>query len=110
MVLTTHPALDNDDWVYGTLATSGKSGWLPAAYVLSIENGAWVVELPFLTHTARSMKALYDYSPMSAEELALTSDQVYKVVDDSEADWWKIEQDGRIGLVPAAYLDASSGP
>ena len=27
MILTTHPATDNTDWVYGKVEKDGKSGW-----------------------------------------------------------------------------------
>lgn len=30
------------------------------------------------------------------------------MVDSSDANWWKAEREGKIGLVPATYLEFSS--
>ena len=50
------------------------------------------------------MTAVYPYSAGSSAEAALKEGQHYQVVDQSDADWWKIVDGSRIGIVPAAYL------
>jgi hypothetical protein len=50
-------------------------------------------------------KALYDYTPTSPDEAPLVENAQVAVVDSSDADWFKIEDHGRIGLVPAAYIE-----
>lgn len=46
-VLTTYPAKDNDDWVYGMIK-GGKAGWLPSQYVTAIQEGLFPVSaVPF---------------------------------------------------------------
>jgi len=92
VILTTHPANDNEDWVYGKIEKDSKSGWLPANYVASIEN-------------AINANAIYDYSAASEEEMDLQSGKSYKIVDRSESDWWKAEDNGRCALVPAMYFE-----
>jgi actin cytoskeleton-regulatory complex protein PAN1 len=53
--------------------------------------------------------ALYDYAAASPEEFDLQAEAIVTVVDRSDENWWKIERDGRIGLVPATYLAEGSG-
>jgi hypothetical protein len=36
VLVKTHRALDNEDWIYATVESSSKSGWLPANYVAPI--------------------------------------------------------------------------
>ena len=111
-IVTTHPAKDTVDWLYGTLVASGQSGWLPAAYVQSIEHGASDVQKPrqtLIICAGRQVNALYDYAAASTDEASLQADQTYTVVDESDPDWAKIEHHGRVVLAPAAYLDLS-GP
>ena len=55
--------------------------------------------------TAQSATALYDYDATSAEEISFKEGSVLSIVDASEVDWWKAEKDGKIGLVPATYLE-----
>jgi hypothetical protein len=55
--------------------------------------------------TATHAKALYDYAATSTDEASLQEGQTYDIVDQSEETWWKAEQNGRVLLVPAAYLE-----
>ena len=49
--------------------------------------------------------ALYDYSAATPDELSLQAGQPYKIVDRSESDWWRAEDNGRCAMVPAMYLE-----
>jgi hypothetical protein len=41
--------------------------------------------------------------------LPFTEGDQLAIVDRSEHDWWKAEQDGMIFIVPAAYLEVVEG-
>jgi len=91
LVITAHPSKVDEDWLYGTIECSGRSGTFPKAYVEEIQV-TWG-------------KALYDYSPTSADEAPLVENSRVAVVDSSDLDWFKIEDGGKIGMVPAAYIE-----
>lgn len=50
-------------------------------------------------------KVLYSYEATSSDEVSLTEDAQVAVVDTSDPDWFKIEDRGRIGLAPGAYIE-----
>lgn len=50
-------------------------------------------------------KALYSYAGGNADELPFVEGDELTIVDQSEADWWKVEQEGVIFIVPAAYVE-----
>lgn len=50
-------------------------------------------------------RAVYEYAAGNDEELSLSEGQKLAVVDTSDPDWWKVEKDGAILLVPAAYVE-----
>lgn len=51
-------------------------------------------------------EAIYSYSAGSADEVSLIENTQVPVVDDlSDPDWLKIEDQGRIGLAPRAYIE-----
>lgn len=54
-------------------------------------------------------KALYSYPGGNADELPFVEGDVLTIVDRTEPDWWKTEQDGVIFIVPAAYLELTEG-
>ncbi|WAR51898.1 hypothetical protein PtB15_1B335 [Puccinia triticina] len=91
LVILAHPSRVDEDWMYGTIEGSGVSGTFPKSYVTEIEV-SWG-------------KALYDYSPTGPDEARLVENTRVAVVDCSELDWFKIVEDGRVGLVPAAYIE-----
>jgi actin cytoskeleton-regulatory complex protein SLA1 len=56
------------------------------------------------------VKAAYDYTAQSEDELTITEDKWYFLLDDSDPDWSKVRiksdnDDEPSGLVPAAYLE-----
>lgn len=60
---------------------------------------------PFGWIAATWGKALYDYSATSSDEADLVENSKVAVVDSSDLDWFKIEDRGKIGMVPAAYIE-----
>ncbi|BEJ13329.1 hypothetical protein CspHIS471_0305030 [Cutaneotrichosporon sp. HIS471] len=91
MVLEAHPARDPaGPWWYGTLP-DGRAGWFPSSYVVEC--------------VVKPCVALYDYEATSHEELSFTEGQTLPVVDQSDADWWKVEMGGAILIIPAAYVE-----
>ncbi|KAI9449187.1 hypothetical protein F5148DRAFT_1248554 [Russula earlei] len=91
LVITAHASKTGSDWWYGTLISSGKTGFFPKIYVQTIE-----------TVKARG---LYDYPGNSPDELPFSEGDVISIVDRSDDDWYKAEKDGAIFIVPAAYLE-----
>ncbi|ESK97599.1 cytoskeleton assembly control protein sla1 [Moniliophthora roreri MCA 2997] len=58
------------------------------------------------------LKASYDYSPQSDDEIAIKEDQILLLIERVDEDWWKVkikgntqEEDTPVGLVPAAYVE-----
>lgn len=90
-IILANPARDpNGQWWYGTLP-SGQAGWVPSSYVAQF--------------TEKPGRALYDYQANGPEELPLTAGDELLVIDDSDADWWKVEKGNKALLVPAAYVE-----
>lgn len=55
------------------------------------------------------MKAIYDYSAQSEEELTLKEDEVYTLYEKDDPDWFIIEKaNGDIGLAPSNYVEETS--
>ncbi|KAH9483050.1 Actin cytoskeleton-regulatory complex protein SLA1 [Psilocybe cubensis] len=58
------------------------------------------------------LKASYDYTPQSDDEIAIKEDQLLLLVEKVDDEWWKVkiksssqESDSPVGLVPAAYVE-----
>lgn len=56
------------------------------------------------------LKAAYDYTATSEDELSIKEDALYFLLDNSDPDWYKVraksdDDDEPSGLVPAAYLE-----
>ena len=63
------------------------------------------------------MTALYDYDPLSGDELAFREGDRLAVYDDaSDPDWWLVrlnvggQEQGGYGLLPANYVAAEESP
>ncbi|CAH7674181.1 hypothetical protein PPACK8108_LOCUS9091 [Phakopsora pachyrhizi] len=52
-------------------------------------------------------KVLYGYTASSANEVPPIEDEIVAVVDTSDPDWPKVEEQGRVGLAPGAYIELS---
>jgi len=53
--------------------------------------------------------ALYPYTGSNQDELPFAEGDVLIVIDRSDADWWKVEQDGLVFIVPAGYVELVEG-
>lgn len=61
-----------------------------------------------LFETAAKAKALYDYSGASAEEAGFAEGDTLNVVDQEDANWWRVDVGGpKILVAPATYLELS---
>ncbi|KAI8448449.1 hypothetical protein BY996DRAFT_8420881 [Phakopsora pachyrhizi] len=93
IVIEAHPSKSDDDWLHKTDVKSGRTGTFPKAYVTELEV-TWG-------------KVLYGYTALSADEVSLIEDEMVAVVDTSDPDWLKVEEQGRVGLAPGAYIELS---
>ncbi|KAI0933423.1 hypothetical protein AcV5_005570 [Taiwanofungus camphoratus] len=93
LILKAHPSKSGGDWWYGTVERNGKAGFFPRTYVENIEQ--------------IKAKALYSYTGNSAEELPFSEGDEVNIVDRSDSNWWKAEQDGVVFIVPAGYLEVA---
>jgi actin cytoskeleton-regulatory complex protein PAN1 len=74
-------------------------------YVLSFHS----IRLLTLLLLLVKAKALYSYDASNPDELPFAEGDELIIVDQSEREWWKVEQAGMIFLVPAAYLEVVEG-
>lgn len=54
--------------------------------------------------TAKRVRALHNFEPADAGELAFEKGDVIKVVDRTHKDWWKGQIKGRTGIFPVNYV------
>ena len=110
LVLNAHPTRLGPDWWHGTL--NGKSGYFPSTYVAELGRGKPIIA-KFTIHrlivSLAKAKAIYTYEGGGGDELPFSEGDVLDIVDHSEGDWWKTEQNGLIFIVPAAYLELLDG-
>jgi len=59
--------------------------------------------------TVAQVIATYTYQPRQDDELGFTKGSVINVLHKQDADWWRGEQGGRVGMFPANYVTALSG-
>ncbi|KAI0296115.1 SH3 domain-containing protein [Multifurca ochricompacta] len=57
------------------------------------------------------LKASYDYSPQSDDEIPIKEDQLLLLIEKTDDDWWKVKakgnSDGHGGLIPSAYVESA---
>ncbi|KAI9509448.1 hypothetical protein F5148DRAFT_1187422 [Russula earlei] len=57
------------------------------------------------------LKASYDYTPQSEEEIEIKEDQLLLLIEKTDDDWWKVkpkdESDSQGGLIPSAYVESA---
>ena len=53
--------------------------------------------------------ALYPYTGGNADELPFAEGDTLTVINRSDPDWWKVEQDGLVFIVPAGYVELVEG-
>ncbi|XP_025910458.1 tyrosine-protein kinase BTK [Nothoprocta perdicaria] len=57
----------------------------------------------------RKVVAMYDYEPMTAQDLRLRKGQEYLLLEESHLPWWKArDRSGREGYIPSNYVTESS--
>lgn len=112
MILTAHPSKSGGDWWYGTSVRDKKSGFFPQTYVEHVQMGT---NLPILdlyrlmTFTIAKATALYPYTGSNPDELPFAEGDALIVIDRSDADWWRVERDGLVFIVPAGYVELVEG-
>lgn len=112
VVLTAHPSKSGGDWWYGASVRDKKSGFFPQTYVERVQTGTdlLMLDLHFLTPlVAVEATALYPYAGSNPDELSFAEGDTLAVIDRSDADWWKVEQDGLVFIVPAGYVGLVEG-
>ncbi|XP_064374498.1 tyrosine-protein kinase BTK isoform X1 [Dromaius novaehollandiae] len=57
----------------------------------------------------KKVVALYDYSPMNAQDLQLQKGEEYLILEESHLPWWKArDKNGREGYIPSNYVTETS--
>ncbi|KAK9896443.1 hypothetical protein P389DRAFT_211187 [Cystobasidium minutum MCA 4210] len=93
LLVVAHPAKDPDsDWLYGIVPATGSRGWLPKTYV---------EELAFNIPST----VLYDFEGATEDELKVTAGTHVFVCEKVDTDWVRVVLNGRVGLVPSAYIE-----
>ena len=62
-----------------------------------------------MTSAAVRATALYPYTGNNPDELPFAEGDTLAVIDRSDADWWKVEQDGLVFIIPAGYVELVEG-
>ncbi|ESN99128.1 hypothetical protein HELRODRAFT_66884 [Helobdella robusta] len=48
--------------------------------------------------------AIYDYSASHADELSFHVNDIIKILNEGDGQWYNAELNGKLGIVPANYL------
>ncbi|KAI8447645.1 hypothetical protein BY996DRAFT_8433485 [Phakopsora pachyrhizi] len=112
IVIEAHPSKTDNDWLHGTDVKSGRMGTFPKAYVTELEGELSsklgdVYYYLFIFTVVTWGKVLYNYTASSAHEVSLIEDEMMAVINTSDPDWLKVEEQGRVGLAPGAYIELS---
>lgn len=117
-ILDAHAPKDaSSDWWYGSLKAGSKKGYFPRSYVEPIEKSKShcpvfschpsMLNL-FFAKTAVKAKALYAYTGTSPEEATFSEGDQLLVVDQDDANWWRVDVGGsKVLIAPATYLEIS---
>ncbi|KAG8839770.1 ESCRT-0 subunit protein hse1, partial [Serendipita sp. 405] len=60
--------------------------------------------------TATRVRALHNFEPADAGELAFEKGDIIKVIDRTHKDWWKGQLKGRTGIFPVNYVEPLPEP
>ncbi|ORX98800.1 hypothetical protein K493DRAFT_349026 [Basidiobolus meristosporus CBS 931.73] len=93
-VIMVDPTVKADDWWFGKLET-GEEGWFPKNYVYTEKVSS---QAPFLA------RVLYDYKGTCNDQLFVKADSVVDILEKTDANWWKAQYQGSIGMIPARYV------
>ncbi|XP_023662682.2 intersectin-2-like isoform X2 [Paramormyrops kingsleyae] len=92
-------------WWQGVLQARGKkrqSGWFPASHVklLGPTSGkSTPAPVPIC-----QVITMYDYKAGNEDEMSFSKGQLINVLNKDDADWWKGELNGVVGLFPTNYV------
>ncbi|GJE88388.1 hypothetical protein PsYK624_044710 [Phanerochaete sordida] len=106
---------DGSGWVK-VLDDEGAKGLVPASYLEPVEAAAAPAAAPAQAHavqgSGRFVRALYDYSPQGADEMAVAEGQLIELSagpsgGQGYADgWWEgLDARGRRGIFPSNYVE-----
>lgn len=54
------------------------------------------------------VRALYDYDPQAEEEISIRENDLIRIYEKVDADWWFGKHDHDVGLIPATYVQEVS--
>ncbi|XP_048861761.1 intersectin-2-like, partial [Brienomyrus brachyistius] len=92
-------------WWQGVLQARGKkrqNGWFPASHVklLGPTSGkSTPAPVPIC-----QVITMYDYKAGNEDEMSFSKSQLINVLNKDDADWWKGELNGVVGLFPTNYV------
>ncbi|KNC86926.1 hypothetical protein SARC_00928 [Sphaeroforma arctica JP610] len=101
---------DDSGWWEGTISVKGKgkqSGWFPASYTMLMGKGndraskAQSVVEP----AEKFATVMYDFEGGEEESLPVSAGDKIKILEQPEGEWWQGELNGKIGWVPAAFVE-----
>lgn len=98
MIMLVNPSKSGSEWWYGCSVSSGNKGFIPKTYIKTVE-----------PHTMLRAQAIYAWEASNADELSLAEGDILTVIDRSDSDWWKVEKDGLVRVVPASYMEPVDG-
>lgn len=112
LLIVAHPPKDSSsDWLYGVVPATGSRGWLPKTYVEELRTTRELVhdayKLIAITAFNTPAKVLYDYEGQTEDELSVKEGMSIFIGDKVDSDWARAVLDGRVGLVPLAYVEES---
>ncbi|TGZ83858.1 hypothetical protein EX30DRAFT_315529 [Ascodesmis nigricans] len=95
-------------------ATTGGSAAAPAAASQSPTGGKTSPPAPQPPHTTAAtvsrVRALYDFVPSEAGELAFRKGDIIAVLESVYKDWWKGSLRGQTGIFPLNYVEKLADP
>ncbi|CDR48774.1 RHTO0S20e01112g1_1 [Rhodotorula toruloides] len=100
---------DENGWVKVRVPADGRVGLVPASYIQlggAVGNGS-AGGAAATGGSGQRVRALYDYSPQTADELALVEGEELELTSvgmDFGEGWAEATKDGRTGIVPASYI------
>ncbi|CAG0885440.1 unnamed protein product [Cyprideis torosa] len=116
-------------WWEGELQAKGQGrlrGWFPGTYVKVLAGSTSAVSSartspvpksfleglgePPLPSGKEFVVALYPYTAQHSDELSFQKGDVMKLISREEENWWRCELHGKVGLLPAVYVEITKAP
>jgi signal transducing adaptor molecule len=86
---------------------SGSSALAPAEFAPPTSSSA---APPPVQPVATRVRALYDFTPTEAGELAFRKGEVLRVLDSVYEHWWRGEVNGEVGIFPVNFVEVLPDP